>query len=432
MSNHTLLNSFRKLFDDSALLERARAMGVVQRLRRIHPVDLVQALVLSTIGEESRSIASARRTLGAISGQTPEESSFYDRFTAPFARFVQSLWVDACASLPVGEFAELRDVLETLGLADLLAVDGCQFSLPSWARELWPSTDEKRGGYKVTALFSVLRQHIENIRVTAARVHDRKAFRLPRWLHGTLLLMDKGYFDAQLFGDIMNRSGHFLCRMKKNVRPRIVAIRHGLPSERVGSNWNPEIPISDFVDIDVEFKTKKGKRVRCRVVGVMRDWDLPVGGNPITCWFATSLSAELCNAHQLATLYRLRWTIETQFHILKHLTRLDHLKTANSHVIQAFLYAALLALTFSRTLASELQKMTPDREVSLYRVTATLLLWVPRLLVVSSCHNEARLAAELEAFLQALKTEAVNPNPKRPYTKTLYSGDFEGFGCYAA
>ncbi|OGV80389.1 MAG: hypothetical protein A3K18_00875 [Lentisphaerae bacterium RIFOXYA12_64_32] len=57
----TLMTLFKQAFDRGATMELARELGAVQRVRCIHPLDFCLAVVGWAMGDEERSIASARR-----------------------------------------------------------------------------------------------------------------------------------------------------------------------------------------------------------------------------------------------------------------------------------------------------------------------------------------------------------------------------------
>jgi len=59
--DNTLQAMFTNTFDRDAVLGRAKQVGVVKRLRDIHPADLGLSLVKCAMGDETRLIATARR-----------------------------------------------------------------------------------------------------------------------------------------------------------------------------------------------------------------------------------------------------------------------------------------------------------------------------------------------------------------------------------
>src|SRR5215475_12923223 len=170
----TLTPVFARLFDRDALLLEGRRLGAVKRDRMLHVWDVVLAMVRSAIGDEHRSVATARRQFFDLTGVMPEESSFYDRLTPAFAVHVR----------------------------DVRVVDASVVTLPVRAAAHLPSTDAKHGGFKITATLSVLEDLLVSAHITDARRHDRKAFELPADRRGVLWIADRGYSDHTLFAEI--------------------------------------------------------------------------------------------------------------------------------------------------------------------------------------------------------------------------------------
>ena len=157
----TLRQMFTNTFNKTAVLQRARDAGVVQRLRGIHPADLCLAVTTCAMGDETRSIASARREFYSITHYMPEESSFYDRFTPELVNLLRDMFNEALASTTREQRAALATALQGTGIVDVEAIDGSQITLPASAADRFPSTSEDHGGVKLTATLSVLFQTLK-------------------------------------------------------------------------------------------------------------------------------------------------------------------------------------------------------------------------------------------------------------------------------
>jgi putative transposase len=417
----TLRQMFTNTFNKNDVLQWAREVGAVQRLRDIHPADLCLAVTHCAMGDETRSIATARRAFFTNTGYMPEESSFYGRFTEGSVALMKHLFERALVTTTREQRQALAAALKGSGLVDIEAIDGSQITLPASASDAFPSTSPDHGGVKLTATLSVLFQTIIAITVTDAKIHDRKALKLARWLHGVLLLLDRGYADHRLWATIAERKGFFLTPLKSTTMPKITAIRSGLGKAHVGEVLSGNLRYQGTVDVDAEFKVRKGGRRTFRVIRVPVCHNLPDGGwEEIDLWFVTNLSPEQFSPEQVATIYRYRWEVEQLFRTLKMVGRLDHLRSANPNVIHTFIYATLLGMVLAHHICALMRRCRPDIEPSPYRVTALLLMYLPSIIIAIGTRKQSTV---LDAFQSALWREGANPNPGRPYRSTAYAGD---------
>lgn len=408
----TLTTLFTTIFDREALLRRARELKAIERLKQLHPADMLLSLVRSSVGDEHPSIATARRHLHAATGYMPEESSFYERITCGLGDLG---WDVFLRLLSRANRAQRRMVAKALRLPvrDVRAIDGSVVMLPKRAAAWLPSTDARHGGFKITATLSVLEDLLVSAHITDARQHDRKAFVLPEVANvkGILHLMDRGYSDHRLFAQISDRLGYFIIRLKSSSHPKIKSIRSGLAKRHLGKPLSRQLPVEGVVDLDAEFTVRGSKPRAFRVVGI------PVAknkaGKPDWIWLATNLPEQVSPA-TVGTFYRLRWLIESLFRALKGVGRLDELQSENPAVIKSFIAAALIGLVLSQCICAAMRAEDPDCDPSLLRVFKMFLTNFDRLATAFRVHA---LKPELERFFVALWREGVNPNPGRPYAR---------------
>ena len=406
----TLTTLFATLFDREQLLQQARSLHAIERLKKIHPADTVLALVRSAVGDERPSIATARRQFQALTGYMPEESSFYERLTPGLANLC---WKTFLGALSKATRAQRREVARALGLKvrDIRAVDASVVSLPERAAKHLPSTDSRLGGFKITAALSLLEDLLVSAHITDARQHDRKAFGLPKDVEGVLWIHDRGYADHRLFAHIADGKGYFLIRLKSSSQPIVRSIRSGLAQCHLGKHLSRELPVHGVVDLDAEFTVGRNQTRVFRVVGI------PVArnkqGRADWIWLATNLP-ESTPATTVGTFYRLRWMIETLFRALKGIGRFDEVPSGNPAVICAFIGSTLIGLVLSQAICVAMRVERPGSEPSLMRVFALVL---SNLSDLAAAFHSHRLEAALEPFVAALWREGVNPNPGRPYAR---------------
>jgi putative transposase len=416
----TLTPVFARLFDRDAVMLEARRLGAVKRDRSLHVWDVLLAMVRCAIGDEHRSVATARRQFFDLTGIMPEESSFYDRLTPAFADVAWQMFlrVLACANR-----VQRKRVAKALGVHvhDVRVIDASVVTLPERAKPHFPSTDSKHGGFKLTATLSVLEDVLVGAHITDARQHDRKAFALPAERRGVLWLADRGYSDHTLFAEIDDGNGYFLVRLKTSSTPTITKIRSGVAKARVHESLTPELPVWGVVDVDARFQVGRTKSRVFRVVGI------PVAqqkdGEPGYIWLATNLP-ERVTAETVGAFYRLRWAVENLFRVLKSVGRLDELRSGKPAVIRAFIAATLVGWALTQVICAAMRAERRRCEPSTFRVFALLLANLGTLGDAATGGRRA-LRDQLVVFCAALWREGVNPNPGRPYARERHLATVE-------
>ncbi len=417
----TLRDMFTRVFSTDTVVAMAKESRAWQRLRRILPLDFVLALLACAMGDETRSIATARRKYFKITKFMPEESSFFDRFTERTVDWLRALFSKALQAATVEQRAALAELFNGTDIEDILAIDATQVALPATAAEDYPSTTPGQGGFKLTATLSILFQRIREIVITDAKQHDSKAYKLPGKLAGQLLLLDRGYASIRRFAAIARAGGYFATPLKSNWTGILEGIRSGLGQCHVGKSLNEPETYRGTVDLDVSFRLNKSKRITLRVVCVTGHRRLPHGGSEmVDIWLLTNLLPEQFCAEDVSSLYRYRFEIEQLFRVLKTVGRLDQLNSSKPEVFESFMYATLLGIVLSHDICAQMRRARPEVEPSPHRVTALVLNSLLDILRVLGTHEEE---TELASFERALWREGVNPNPGRPYTGTQYAGE---------
>jgi hypothetical protein len=198
----------RGVLPESRVNELARETGAVRRQRRVRIYELVWVLVLGFAIGRKRTMAALRRRYEHETGQTIEESSFYQRFSPGLARLFKKLLARAFEeSLGVargleGPLAAFRGVILT---------DSTVIRLHDLLKKRFPAcrTNHTKAALKAHTIMSVRGVGGHSIQVTAEREHDGPVFRVGPRVRHHLLMFDLGYF---------------LTRLKGNADPTIVAV----------------------------------------------------------------------------------------------------------------------------------------------------------------------------------------------------------------
>ena len=126
-------------------------------------------------------------------------------------------------------------------------------------------------------LFHLFSGSIEWFDLTPAIVHDRKSFPSIELLKGSLIIFDLGYWDFQLFQDMIDENVKFLSRIKSNATMIIAATDDKNLKKSIGFKLHSGIFNSfqkEIVEFTGEIKISKTKETfRTKVIGFWCDQD---------------------------------------------------------------------------------------------------------------------------------------------------------------
>jgi len=398
----------------------ARETGVVVRNRKVKALALFWSLVLGFGAGSERTLAGLRRHFEQASGVTLVPSAFYLRFTPALARLLKTVLVEVLDKVSE-QTGALKGPLSAF--RDVVAIDATVIRLHDLLAKAFPAcrTNHTRAAVKLHAVMSVTGKGPRSVKLTSERVHEGPVLRAGRWVEGRLLLFDLGYYRFQLFACIERCKGYFVTRLKDRANPTITAVHcrwRGASIPLVGQRLADVLPRlkRQVLDVEVELTFKRrsynGKRsvarARFRLVGVRNP-----GGEGYHLYL-TNVPPEQLSAEDIAATYAARWMIELVFRELKRHYRLDQVPSAKRHVVEALLYAALLALVVSRQLLAALRqrsnqpddRLPEERWAALFAQFAQHMLWL-----LLSPRAERRPFAK--ALARVLAAEAVDPNCSR-------------------
>jgi IS4 transposase len=396
------------------IARRARELGIVKRRRKVHVVALVTTLVLSFERGARRSVASLRRAYAAATGTTLAASAFYDRFTSPLAQLLRELSERAFADL-AQRSSKLHGALAAF--TRLLVADGSLLRLRDELEADYPSvwTNHTRASAKLHVVIDAVTRTPRHVRIAPGSSHDLSLMTLDACCIGSLYVFDLAYYQGKLFHQIIERGGHFLCRVKKDANFEIIAAddptwvgrRHkDLLQEMRDRSFEAEIA---YVYRHLPERDWTKRRLRLRIVAV---WCPTIGRHRL---YLTSAPPAALDASVVAAVYTLRWEVELLFRELKTQLRIEDIPTGNKAVVECLIYAALLALALGRSLQLAIAASNPDsaRRLPPERWSAVLRAVAPLVLeLLLGAHD--RRADIGRRLLRVLRREAPDPNRRRP------------------
>jgi hypothetical protein len=160
--------------------------------------------------------------------------------------------------------------------------------------------------------------------VTSARVYERTTARRWNFPEGSVLCVDRGYFDSGWFRDLVRRKIIFVTRWAYGARYRVVNERPVAPDGKVRA------------DQDIRFA---GKTSRTKFHGVLRLITYRDPDTNRTFQFVTN--QRRWNAQLIADIYQARWRIELFFKWLKQQLPVLHFYGQSKNAARWQLYIAL-------------------------------------------------------------------------------------------
>jgi putative transposase len=415
-----LRTALSRMFPTALLKRLALSTGMVRRRRRVDPVELFWVVVLTLGSGRSRNFADLRRSYERVTGTRLSASSFYNRFTPAFTRFLREVLAVGLEKL----HRQSEGAVAVLGeIRDVLCVDSTVIRLHDALASCWPAcrTNHTLAAVKMHTVLNVRGMGPQRLKLTSERVHDGPVLRAGRWVKGRLLLFDLGYFRYALFAAIHQQGGFFLTRLKDNANPTLRCLhrRHrgrplaieGLGLREIRSRLRRAVFDAE-AEICFQRRSYGGKRraatQRVRIVGL---WDEK---REVYHWYITNLPVARFKAEEIGKLYAARWTIELLFRELKSCYQLESMPSRKRHVVEAFLYASLLTLLASRALLLAIRRWgsLADRRTPQERWARLLVSAAPDLLALvldSAAMARTRERPLLGFFL----AEAPDPNVKR-------------------
>jgi len=358
------------------ILELARSTGFCQRIRILHPVMFLQMVTFAPCRHSHATVAEIWRTYKDLTGVEIAYSSFVDRLNDSAARFFAAVLNDCMRSPVSGMTLELQE--RYARFATVFIQDSTIIRLSKKLADRFPAVRSKTtAGVKVACLLNVLASGPRTVSIVPERRAEIKTLRIGRWVAGSLLLVDLGFYAYHLFARIHENRGFFVSRVKKASNLRIEAVHSpmdaNLCASLIGQNLLSAIPglgIQSFdatVSVQLKRRVYRGKRRRerytFRCVGRVHpdtgEWR----------WYLTNLSSEEFTVDEIAKLYRFRWEIETLFDEAKNECNLGDIAVKREGASMALLYAMLIRQVILkrvylvlRTLLDEKtrQKLSPD------------------------------------------------------------------------
>lgn len=439
-SDSVIEHRLTRVFPEERLRKLARNTGLVERRRKLDAAALFWALTLGfTVGED-RSIEALRQSyLQFVGGEFDlRYSSFHGWFGASLTAFLREILDQS-----IRDLSSSTDCLDGRlnRFRDVLIPDTTVVTLYRSLTETFPDYGDDHAGAKLHVIESVTTGLPTQFSITDARTHESTQLSTGKWLAGSLLLYDQGFFDYRTMNLIDANGGWFVTRLTPNANPRIVEEFRDWRGNTISLTGKQLHDVFDDlhrdvidVRIEVSFRrrvyngSRSGATRTFRLIGI---WNVESEKYHL---YVTNLPVADYNASNIAQLYRARWEVELLFKELKSTYNLDQIPTSNPVVVEALILVTLISLVVSRVLLNLLREIV-DREAAREdddESSSRILRrrW-SRVFSRYSGLILRRVAQYLgydppeEQLLELLLAAAIDPNPHRPsLIEDVQQGEF--------
>lgn len=404
----SVVGTLRTLVGAEEILEAGCRLGVIQRQRKVDLPALVEATILSMSPQPGVQTSIFVNYLSRTD-ESLAPSSFYDRFTWPFAELMHELALRSMEAVQEAtpEHRRRKDLGVLLKeFSDVQVVDSTSLLLKRLARHWAPSTSKvKPAGVKWHAIVSLKDGVPVTERLTEQRLHDSAGLPDGALPPGTLTLFDLGYLHIERFIDAITRSADFLTRLKSTHNPVILRVHTGKGDRvkargmRLDDALEQKVLLDDAgaLDLDVRLEAN-GKNATARVVAELA----PADGE--FHWYLTSVDRAVLTIDDIVEAYRLRWYVELFFKQLKSGTGLDAIQASRPGAVAALIYAKVIALCLSRMLELAVEEKKEGRHATTQLALILTLARCSPLMLAQSLLSEGITLAQIERRLMNIAT----------------------------
>lgn len=354
-----------------------------------------------------RTIADLLREFNYHNGTTTAYKAFYNRLAQQgFARFMRQmaselltrLMTQTLAPRPGGLLAQFKDIV---------IQDGTSFALKDALRDVFPGrfTTAEPAAVELHATYSGFADQVTRVVITPDKESERAFLPRPEDLEGKLLLADRGYPSLPYFNRLAEAGASFVVRLTRGWKPYVLAVHQ---SKRIDVLANP-VSLPEFLaqhpncpfDLDVAMGSKRS---------VLRLVVLPAKHKAMTR-LCTNLPRDRFSLVLVGQLYRFRWQVELCFKEWKSHSNLHAFDTANPHVAEGLIWAALATAIVNRFMAHAAQAIAVV-PISTQKVAMCATHFLRDLLIALN-RQPSTVPAVLAASLTFLLANARRADPQR-------------------
>jgi hypothetical protein len=335
-----LRNMLESILPAPTITAAVLATGFQRRHRKLDPIALVRALVLSGGTPDGGRQADALRAYLEQGVPAVVRGAFYAWFNEPLGALMADLGAKAAAyalSMPT----HLPGILA--GVRDWRAVDSTVVKLRGALAATFPGTGDY-ASLKVHKEYSLGVENVVAYHITSGRDHDGPELVVDEKRRGTGLVVDLGYASHDMLRKCRKHDVQVIIKLKDGWN---VFLDESVSAAQratwvVGSEFEGhlrgggDVPLGKKGAFDIDVTVgPEGDPIPLRLVGVPNERGY--------CTFLTTLPRSTHSLYDIGTLYRLRWAIEVDNKLSKSACRLDHVQAETMVSALVLVHAAMIA-----------------------------------------------------------------------------------------
>ncbi len=339
--------------------EMGRDAGFCHRERKISPFQLVICMLTSMACEKTESVADIRRRIVEWTGEMLSYRAVYSQLSKPefpiFLAECLSQLLTVCTE-PAQAFVKNSPFAR---FDRILVQDGSSFALSDGLSDAFPGrfTGVSPAAVELHVTMDLLADQPCSISLTADTASERDHLPPVEELNGSLMLIDRGYFDLDWFYQLDVAGGFFICRCLNTVNPVV---------EQAWSESGRKLKFAEGRklkeitgkllkrkrnELMVTWKLKGKRKLRVRLIAF---WN---ADEQRYTWLVTNLPRDEFSLSQVSDAYRLRWQIELMFKEWKSYANLHRFNTGNPHLAEGLIWSSIAAAVLKRFCCLSAQRL---------------------------------------------------------------------------
>ena len=354
---------FEKHFDREEIEQLAREKKFVQRNSKLNGSTFVSLIIFNSNSLHDESLNDLTIALNKNHGVDISKQGLDARFNAYAVQFLTA----ALENLLRQQLAEKVSFRNCLEFKRILIKDSVCFQLDDSLVEHYPGSggSGSRANVRIQFEYDLLDGKIVDLSLNAFNEQDAKnsVLTLDVVNDGDLIVRDLAYMHLESLQGIVQRIGHFLCRLNTRAKVyqeqngKLIALdfsaivqamrQHNIrqTEETVFIGKDQELQVRLFIYLLPEAvynarMRKANRAAKKKGRQISKEYKARIGLN----LFITSAPEELLCIESAWQIYSLRWQIELTFKIWKSLCKIDKVKKVKKDRLECYILSKLFLI----------------------------------------------------------------------------------------